>query len=195
MTVAQRLPVRPHRLLARLQLLLIQQSRLLRLAHLIEQPGQVDEQPIRPPLSRRQPPQRRPPLSDQGLAQQADDQCVALVEAHALVELVQNVGLVLSIAAVRLSTGEERLRSPRGGCMVYTRHGGAGVLTRRATRMHNPIATRVLLAHLLHVHPRQPRLDRVEVVVAEGCHQRPLEGLLLRRAHHHVELRAAHLGV
>eukprot|EP00964_Phaeocystis_antarctica_P064733 scaffold38976_cov63-Phaeocystis_antarctica.AAC.4 len=86
--VAQRLPVRPHRLLAPLQLLLIQQPRLLRLAHVLQQPGQVDEQHRPRPLSRRQPPKRCPPLSDQGLAQQAADQCVALVEAHALLQLV-----------------------------------------------------------------------------------------------------------
>eukprot|EP00964_Phaeocystis_antarctica_P078439 scaffold48789_cov70-Phaeocystis_antarctica.AAC.3 len=67
-----------------------------------------------PPLSRRQPPQRRLPLSDQGVEQHVADQCIALVEAHALLQLGQNVGLVLSIAAVRLSIGEERLRAPRG---------------------------------------------------------------------------------
>ena len=64
-------------------------------------------------LSRRQPPQRRPPLSDQGLAQQADDQCVALVEAHALLQLVQNVGLVRSIAAVRLSIEDATAQVPK----------------------------------------------------------------------------------
>eukprot|EP00964_Phaeocystis_antarctica_P029189 scaffold16449_cov38-Phaeocystis_antarctica.AAC.3 len=112
--VAQRLP-------PPLQRLLVQRPRLLQLAHHLQQPAHAEEQlrlPFRP-LSRRQPPQRRPPLSDQGLAQQADDQCVALVEAHALLQLVQNVGLVLSIAAVRLYTiEEERLGSPGGGCMA-----------------------------------------------------------------------------
>eukprot|EP00964_Phaeocystis_antarctica_P005506 scaffold3011_cov32-Phaeocystis_antarctica.AAC.2 len=51
-------------------------------------------------------------------------------------------------------------------------------------------------SHLPHVHPRQPLLDRAEGAVAvPTCHQRPLKGLLLLRAHHHVERRAADLGV
>eukprot|EP00964_Phaeocystis_antarctica_P086402 scaffold54702_cov50-Phaeocystis_antarctica.AAC.1 len=51
-------------------------------------------------------------------------------------------------------------------------------------------------SHLPHVHPPQPRLDRVEgVAVAPNVHQRPLKGLLLLRAHHHVERCAADLGV
>eukprot|EP00964_Phaeocystis_antarctica_P020779 scaffold11500_cov44-Phaeocystis_antarctica.AAC.3 len=68
----------------------------------------------------------------------------------------------------------------------------AGVLRQRATRMQPGCCS-----HLPHVHPRQPLLDRVEVDVAGApmCHQRPLEGLLLRRAHHHVERCAADLGV
>eukprot|EP00964_Phaeocystis_antarctica_P037406 scaffold21360_cov65-Phaeocystis_antarctica.AAC.5 len=65
--VAQRLPPRLE------PLLLIQLPRLLQLAHVLQQPAQVVEQRTPPPLSRRQPPQRRPPLSDQGLAQQADN--------------------------------------------------------------------------------------------------------------------------
>eukprot|EP00964_Phaeocystis_antarctica_P029188 scaffold16449_cov38-Phaeocystis_antarctica.AAC.2 len=52
-------------------------------------------------------------------------------------------------------------------------------------------------SHLPHVHPRQPRLNRVEgaFAAAISCHQRPLKGLPLLRAHHHVERCAAHLGV
>ena len=104
MAVAQRLSVRPHRLLAHLQLLLdIQQPRLLRLAHVLQQLSQRERNstdPARSAAGSRH--ERRPPLSEQGLAQQADDQRVALVEAHALLQLGQNVGLVLGIAAVRL---------------------------------------------------------------------------------------------
>eukprot|EP00964_Phaeocystis_antarctica_P007152 scaffold3867_cov59-Phaeocystis_antarctica.AAC.2 len=174
--VAQRLPLP-------LQHFLDQQSRLLQLTHIKQQHAHAHEQHVPPPLSHRQPPQRRLPLSNQGLAQQADDQCVALVEAHALLQLVQNVGLVLSIAAFRLCQSE---RTAQG-------HSGAGVLTTQS----NPNATRVLLAHLPHVHPRQPRLDRKEVVVVAvlSVHQRQLKGLLLLRAHHHIERCAADLGV
>jgi hypothetical protein len=50
--------------------------------------------------------------------------------------------------------------------------------------LHGPNATRVLCSHLPHVHPRQARLDRVEVVVAIGCHQRPLKGCLEGRSKH-----------
>eukprot|EP00964_Phaeocystis_antarctica_P165084 scaffold144416_cov136-Phaeocystis_antarctica.AAC.1 len=75
MEVAQRLPFR-------LQRLLVQWPRLLQLAHGLQQPAQVVDQHRRPPLGRRQPPQRRPPLSDQRLAQQADDLRVARDEAH-----------------------------------------------------------------------------------------------------------------
>eukprot|EP00964_Phaeocystis_antarctica_P061574 scaffold36811_cov63-Phaeocystis_antarctica.AAC.2 len=63
----------------------------------------------------------------------------------------------------------------------------------------NPNATSegIYCSHLPHVHPRQPRLDRKEVVVVAvlSVHQRPLKGLLLLRAHHHVERCAADLGV
>eukprot|EP00964_Phaeocystis_antarctica_P087705 scaffold55717_cov65-Phaeocystis_antarctica.AAC.1 len=65
----------------------------------------------------------------------------------------------------------------------------AGVLTHRATRLQPQGAA---LMHLPHVHPRQRLLDRVE---ADGCQHRPLTGLLLLRAHHHVERCAADLGV
>eukprot|EP00964_Phaeocystis_antarctica_P059500 scaffold35324_cov58-Phaeocystis_antarctica.AAC.5 len=61
-------------------------------AHAADQHG-------RPPLGRRQPRQRRPPLSDEPLAQQADDQRVALDEAHALLQLVHNGLGVSGIAA------------------------------------------------------------------------------------------------
>eukprot|EP00964_Phaeocystis_antarctica_P018462 scaffold10206_cov63-Phaeocystis_antarctica.AAC.4 len=59
----------------------------------------------------------------------------------------------------------------------------------RATRMQPGCCS-----HLPHVHPRQPRLDRLEATV-RIVHQRPLKGLLLLRAHHHVERCAADLGV
>eukprot|EP00964_Phaeocystis_antarctica_P077830 scaffold48360_cov60-Phaeocystis_antarctica.AAC.2 len=81
--VSQRLP-------ARLQILLAQRPRLLQLAHGPQQAAQVVDQRRRPPLGRRQPSQRRPRLSDQRLAQQADDLLVALDEAHALLQLIQN---------------------------------------------------------------------------------------------------------
>eukprot|EP00964_Phaeocystis_antarctica_P098377 scaffold64387_cov64-Phaeocystis_antarctica.AAC.5 len=181
-----------------LQHLLEQRHRLLQPAHFQQQPAHADEQYIPPPLNRRQPPQRRPPLIDQGLAQQADDQCVALVKAHALLQLVQNVGLVLRIAAVRLSIGEERLRYPKGVAVAecgVKGYSGAGVLTHTEQPECNQ-AGAALLAHLPHVHPRQPLLDRVEVVAdSQSVHQRPLKGLLLRRAHDHVERCAADLGV
>ena len=129
--VAQCLPVRPHRLLAHLQLLLAQQPRLLRLAHLRQQVSQAEEQQTPRPLSLRQPPPRCPPLSDQGLAQQADDQRVALVEAHALLQLGQNVGLVLGIAAVRLCIRDGTLLRSQEVCVAGVTKGiwyGAGVL-------------------------------------------------------------------
>eukprot|EP00964_Phaeocystis_antarctica_P061039 scaffold36449_cov56-Phaeocystis_antarctica.AAC.1 len=91
--VAQRLP-------PRLQRLLVQRPRLLQLAHVHQQRAQVAEQHRRPPLGRRQPRQRRPCLSDQRLAQQADDLRVARDEAHALLQLVQNGLGILSVAAL-----------------------------------------------------------------------------------------------
>eukprot|EP00964_Phaeocystis_antarctica_P033844 scaffold19200_cov60-Phaeocystis_antarctica.AAC.4 len=120
--VAQRLP-------AHLQRLLEQRPRLLQLAHLIQQQAQ--------------PPQR---LSDQRLAQQAADQRVALDEAHALLQFVQNGLGILGVAALGFA----------------------------------------------HVHLGQARQDRLEVR-AEA--QRRFEGGLLRRGHHHIELRAALLCV
>eukprot|EP00964_Phaeocystis_antarctica_P025965 scaffold14612_cov63-Phaeocystis_antarctica.AAC.3 len=83
MAVAQRLPLR-------LQRLLVQRPCLLQLAHVLQQPAQLVDQPRRPPLGLRQPRQRRPRLRDQRLAQQADDQRVARDEAHALLQLAQN---------------------------------------------------------------------------------------------------------
>jgi len=59
---------------------------------------------------------------------------------------------------------------PKRCCVAGVTKGiwyGAGVL-------HGPNATRVLCSHLPHVHPRQARLDRVEVVVAIGCHHSAL---------------------
>eukprot|EP00964_Phaeocystis_antarctica_P020324 scaffold11228_cov65-Phaeocystis_antarctica.AAC.6 len=135
--VAQRLP-------APLQVLLEQRLRLLQLAHVLQQRAQAGEQQRRPPLGCRQPCQRRPRLSDQRLAQQADDKRVALDEAHALLQLVQNGLGILFIAAL----------------------GGA------------------------YVHLGQARLDRAKVV-----DERHFERGLLRRAHHHIELRAALLRV
>eukprot|EP00964_Phaeocystis_antarctica_P064574 scaffold38856_cov60-Phaeocystis_antarctica.AAC.2 len=119
--------------------------RLFQLAHAHQQTAQVAEQRRRPPVGRRQPPQRRPPLSDQRLAQQAGDQRVARDEAqYALLQLVQNGLGILGVAAL----------------------GGA------------------------HVHLGQAHLDRVEVF-----DERRFERGLLRRGHHHVELRAALLRV
>eukprot|EP00964_Phaeocystis_antarctica_P140056 scaffold104844_cov54-Phaeocystis_antarctica.AAC.1 len=141
--VAQRLP-------PRLQRLLEQRPRLLQLARLPQHPAQgvliaePDELRRLHPLGRRQPPQRRPRLSDQRLAQQADDQRVARDEAHALLQLIQNGLVFLGVVAC----------------------GGA------------------------HVHLGQARLDRKEVF-----DEHPFIGSLLRRGHHHVELRAALLRV
>eukprot|EP00964_Phaeocystis_antarctica_P010032 scaffold5478_cov63-Phaeocystis_antarctica.AAC.8 len=135
--VAQRLP-------ARLHVLLEQRPRLLQLAHVLQQQAQVAEQHRRPPLGRRQAPQRRPRLSDQRLAQQADDLRVTRDEAHVLLQLVQNGLGILEVAAC----------------------GGA------------------------HVHLGQAHLDRVEVT-----DERHFERGLLRRGHHHIELRAALLRV
>eukprot|EP00964_Phaeocystis_antarctica_P078137 scaffold48591_cov51-Phaeocystis_antarctica.AAC.1 len=142
---AQRLQVAvSQRLPTRLQHLLIQRPRLLQLARVLQQPAQAGEQHRRPPLGHRQPRQHLPRLSDQRLAQQADDLRVARDEAHALLQLVQNGLGILGVAAL----------------------GGA------------------------HVHLGQAGLDRVEVI--DECH---FERDLLRKRHHHVELRAALLRV
>eukprot|EP00964_Phaeocystis_antarctica_P161479 scaffold133389_cov70-Phaeocystis_antarctica.AAC.1 len=125
------------------------------------QQAQVAEQRRRPPLGRWQPCQRRPRLSDQRLAHQADDHRVALVEAHALLQLVKDVSLIMSIAAVRLPIGEPRPREQLGRC-----------------------------SHLPHVHLGQARYDRVKVL-----DERHFKRGLLRRRHHQIELRAAHLRV
>eukprot|EP00964_Phaeocystis_antarctica_P047223 scaffold27314_cov42-Phaeocystis_antarctica.AAC.1 len=88
--------------------------------------------------------------------------------------------LSLALRQSACPIGEERLRAPKSW---------------RAHTESNPMQpTRVCCSHLPHVHPRQPRLDRVEAV-GPRARQRPLKGLLLRRAHHHVERRAADLGV
>eukprot|EP00964_Phaeocystis_antarctica_P016377 scaffold9052_cov57-Phaeocystis_antarctica.AAC.1 len=118
--------------------------RLLQPAHVLQQGAQLVEQRRRPPLGRRQPRQRRPRLSHQRLAQQADDQRVARDEAHALLQLVQN---------------------------------GLGILG-----LHTLSGA--------HVHLGQAHLDRVEV-----RDERRIERGLLRRSHHHVELRVARLRV
>eukprot|EP00964_Phaeocystis_antarctica_P096234 scaffold62575_cov60-Phaeocystis_antarctica.AAC.1 len=132
------------RLLVPLQRLLEQWPCLLQLAHVLQQPAQFVDQRRRPPLGRRQPTQRLPRLSDQRLTQQADDQRVALDEAHALLKLVQNALGIFRVAA-------------RGGA---------------------------------HVHLGQAHLDRAEFV-----DERRFEGGLLRRGHHHIELRTALLRV
>eukprot|EP00964_Phaeocystis_antarctica_P037405 scaffold21360_cov65-Phaeocystis_antarctica.AAC.4 len=91
-----------------------------------------------------------------------------------------------------VSIGEERLRSKRWlSC-------GAWWLWLACSHTEQPeCTTRVLCcSHLPHVHPRQSHLDRVEAAVSgPKCHQRPLKGPLLRRAHHHIERCAADLGV
>ena len=73
-------------------------------------------------------------LIDQRLTHQADDQAVALVEAHALLQLAQDLVLVLDVAAFRLSIGE------RVGWCDHSQGSWAAAKPRRCS-------------HLPHVHP------------------------------------------
>ena len=64
--------------------------------------------------------------------------------------------------------------------------------------LHGPNATRVLCSHLPHVHPRQARLDRVEAVVAIGCHHSALSKAVWRaevnmRIHVRIQLQSKYV--
>eukprot|EP00964_Phaeocystis_antarctica_P133071 scaffold97252_cov64-Phaeocystis_antarctica.AAC.3 len=96
-------------LLSEANRLLEQWPRLLKLAHVLQQPPQVVDQHGRPPLGCWQSPQCLPRLSDQRLAQQADDQRVALGEAHVLLQLAHDARLVNHAAALCLPVAEEEL--------------------------------------------------------------------------------------
>ena len=95
-------------------------------SHLIQQPCQAFELPCSGRClrcgGRRV---RRLRLSDQRLTHQADDQPVALDRAHALLQLVQDLVLVLDVAALRLPIGE------RGGSGPWEAVGGAPISTYR----------------------------------------------------------------
>ena len=69
-------------------------------SHSIQQPSQVVELPCGGRCL------RGLRLSEQRLAHQANDQLIALDGAHALLQLVQDLVLVLDIAAFRLPIGE-----------------------------------------------------------------------------------------
>eukprot|EP00964_Phaeocystis_antarctica_P065649 scaffold39625_cov39-Phaeocystis_antarctica.AAC.1 len=100
----------------------------------------------------------------------------------------------LSLALRQSACQSERNGSGPQEVAEVKGYGGAVAFTHahRATRMQPGRCS-----HLPHVHPRQPRLDRVKGAVAAALqiHQRPLKGLLLLRAHHHVECCTADLGV
>eukprot|EP00964_Phaeocystis_antarctica_P004414 scaffold2390_cov57-Phaeocystis_antarctica.AAC.4 len=147
---AQRLPARLHKLL-------VQQLRLLQLAHCLQQHAQRVDQLRRPPLGRRQPLQRRPPLSDQRLAQQADDQRVALDQTHALLQLDQNNLGVFGLEAL-------------GGAHV---HLGQARQDRVEVRVDERLIERGLLGRgHHHVELRAARLRVVDLLDAVGALER-----------------------
>ena len=116
---------------------------------------------------------RRLRLNDQRLTHQANDEAVALVGAHALLQLEQDGVLVSGVAALRLPiVGMSAAQGPERRLTCSQRSGQGSVRTCRTSTFDS--------------------LDRVQ---GSRRHQRGLKGPLLRRTHHHVELRPACLRV